>query len=84
MKKIFIGVDVSKETIDVSVIFPSLQSPTADLLYNENEFKEATQIYLNALKYKPSDYDLYYNLGMTYTMLNDFQRAKEYYENGKS
>ena len=26
------------------------------------------------------NYDLYYNLGMVYTMVNDFQRAKEFYQ----
>ena len=26
------------------------------------------------------NYDLYYNLGMVYTMVNDFQRAKEFYK----
>ena len=35
---------------------------------------------MNALKYKPADYDLYYNLAMTYTMINDFAKAKECYE----
>ena len=35
---------------------------------------------MNALKYRPADYNLYYNLGMTYTLLNDFSKAKECYE----
>ncbi len=35
---------------------------------------------MNALKYRPADYELYYNLGMTYTLLNDFSKAKECYE----
>lgn len=33
MKKIFIGVDVSKETIDVSVIFPSLTGNKPNVVY---------------------------------------------------
>ena len=35
---------------------------------------------MNALRYHPGDYNLYYNLGMVCTMVNDFQRAKEFYQ----
>ena len=35
---------------------------------------------MNALKYNPNNYDLYYNVGMVYTMLNDFTSAKSYYQ----
>ena len=35
---------------------------------------------MTALRYNPGSYDLYYNLGMAHTMINDFQRAKEFYE----
>ena len=52
----------------------------AEILYNEESYKEAIQIYNAALRYRPADYDLYYNLGMTYTMLNDFQKANKYYQ----
>ena len=36
-------------------------------------------MYLDALKYNPEIYELYYGLGMSYTRLNDFQTALEYY-----
>ena len=42
-----------------------------DILYEEERFKEAISIYITALKY--------YDIGMAFTRLNDFQRAKEYY-----
>ena len=42
--------------------------------------KEAANVYHEALKYKPADFDLYYNLGIVYTRLSDFQMAKEMYE----
>ena len=32
----------------------------ADILNSKKEFKEAVQVYMNALKYRPADYDLYY------------------------
>lgn len=50
------------------------------ILYDQEKFRQAINIYQNALKYNPTRYELYYGLGMTYTRLNDFQTAKEYYE----
>ena len=35
---------------------------------------------MDALKYNPNSYDLYYNMGMTYVMLNDFNNAKICYQ----
>mgnify|MGYP004729974797 FL=1 len=46
----------------------------------KKEFKEAIQVYISALKYNQMDFNLYYNMGMAFTMINDFQRAKECYE----
>lgn len=43
-------------------------------------YKEALNIYTNGLKYSPNNYDLYYNMGIVYTMLNDFPNAKICYE----
>lgn len=51
-----------------------------DILYEQENFKEAANIYLQAINYNPDKYELYYNLGMVFTRLNDFQSAKEYYE----
>ncbi len=43
-------------------------------------YKEAANIYHEGLRYNPTSYDLNYNLGMVYTMLNDFENAKICYE----
>ncbi len=43
-------------------------------------YKEALNIYSNGLKHSPNNYDLYYNMGIVYTMLNDFPNAKICYE----
>ena len=51
-----------------------------DILSSQERYKEALNIYTNALKYSPNNYDLYYNMGIVYTMLNDFQNAKICYE----
>ncbi|MBR6033274.1 MAG: tetratricopeptide repeat protein [Clostridia bacterium] len=51
-----------------------------DVLCEQEKFKEAINVYTDALRYSPNDYDLYYGLGMAYTRLNDFQNAKICYE----
>lgn len=51
-----------------------------DLLIEQEMYKEALNVYHEALKFNPFDFDINYNLGIAYTMVNDFQSAKEYYE----
>lgn len=51
-----------------------------EILCEQEKFKEAINVYMEALRYHPEEYDLYYNLGIAYTRLNDFQNAKICYE----
>ena len=51
-----------------------------DILSSQERYKEALNVYTNGLKYSPNNYDLYYNMGIVYTMLNDFPNAKICYE----
>ena len=51
-----------------------------DLLIQNQMYKEAVNVYHEALKYNELSFDLNYSLGIVYTMLNDFQSAKECYE----
>lgn len=51
-----------------------------EILLQKEMYKEAVNVYQDALKYNPLSYDFNYNLGIAYTMLNDFQNAKIYYE----
>lgn len=51
-----------------------------DILISKEMYKEAVNIYQDALKYNPLNFDINYNLGIAYTMLNDFQNAKMFYE----
>ena len=51
-----------------------------EILLEQEKYKEAVNVYQEALKYNPVNYDLNYNLGIAYTMLNDFQNAKICYE----
>lgn len=52
----------------------------SDMLCEAERYKEAITIMNEALKYHPNNFDIYYNMGMIYTMLNDFSSAKTYYE----
>lgn len=51
-----------------------------EILIESEMYKEAANVYQEALRFNPVDYDIYYNLGIAYTMLNDFQNAKICYE----
>lgn len=51
-----------------------------DLLIEQQKYKEAAKAYTEALKYNKFDFDLNYNIGIVYTMMNDFQNAQIYYQ----
>ena len=51
-----------------------------DILLEKELYKEAVSIYTEGLKYNPTSFELNYSLGIAFTMLNDFQSAKIYYQ----
>jgi len=51
-----------------------------DILIEQERYKEAANVYQEALRRNPTSFELNYSLGIVYTMLNDFQNAKLYYE----
>ena len=51
-----------------------------ELLCEQERFKEAANVYQDALRYNSADFDLYYSLGIVFTRLNDFGTAKEMYQ----
>lgn len=51
-----------------------------EILIEKEMYKEAVNVYQDALRFNPVSYELNYNLGIAYTMLNDFQNAKTCYE----
>ena len=51
-----------------------------EILISKEMYKDAVNVYQEALKYNPVSYEIHYNLGIVYTMLNDFQNAKICYE----
>ena len=50
-----------------------------NVFYEDERFKEAVSIYMTGLRYNVTSYELYYNIAMAFTRLNDFPKAKEYY-----
>lgn len=52
----------------------------SEILCNAGRYKEAISIMNETLKHHPNNFDIYYNMGMIYTMLNDFSSAKTCYE----
>lgn len=52
----------------------------SDALCEQERYKEALSIMNESLKHHPNNFEVYYNMGMVYTMLNDFSSAKECYE----
>lgn len=62
---------------------PEMQQATellGEILIEKEMYKEAVMVYQDALRYNPVSFELNYNLGIAYTMLNDFQNAKICYE----
>lgn len=52
----------------------------SDMLCCGERYKEAIGVMNEVAKYHPNNFDVYYNMGMIYTMLNDFSAAKTCYE----
>ncbi len=48
-----------------------------ELLLEQEKFKEAANIYTQAIKYNKDKAELYYNLGIAYSRINEFSLAKE-------
>lgn len=49
----------------------------AELLLEEKKYKQAITIYVQAIKYDPNDAQMYYDLGIAYSRMNEFSLAKE-------
>ena len=69
-----------KNLLEKKPDYISASNLLGDILCEEEDYKEAINVYMSALKYNTNDYDLYFNLGIAYTRLNDFQNAKTCYE----
>lgn len=52
----------------------------SDMLCLQERYKEAIGVMNEVARYHPNNFDIYYNMGMIYTMLNDFSSAKTCYE----
>ncbi len=74
------AIEVLKDVLKRKKDYLDASIALGDILYETEMFKEAINVFQDALKYNPGEYKLYYYLGMTYTRINDFSNAKEYYK----
>ena len=51
-----------------------------ELLLEQEKYKEAANVYTHAIKHNEDRADLYYNLGIAYSRINEFSLAKECFE----
>lgn len=51
-----------------------------DKYIEREEYKKAIEILSNSLKFNEKNYEMYYKMGVCYTMLNDFNIAKDYFQ----
>lgn len=51
-----------------------------ELLLEQGKFKEAANVYSQSIKYNQDNADLYYNLGIAYSRINEFSLAKNCFE----
>ena len=74
------AIEILKEVLKQKADYLDASICLGSILYEAEMYKEAINVFQDALKYNPGEYKLYYYMGMTYTRLNDFQNAKEYYK----
>lgn len=74
------AIEILKEVLKRKADYLDASLCLGNILYETEMYKEAINVYQEALKYNPGEYKLYYYMGMTYTRINDFPNAKEYYK----
>lgn len=74
------AIEVLRDVLKRKADYLDASIALGDILYETEMFKEAINVFQDALKYYPGEYKLYYYLGMSYTRINDFPNAKEYYK----
>jgi len=56
------------------------QKCCGEIYLKQKEYKSAIEIYTNALKYYQDKYEIYYNLGICYSRINDFDIARKCFQ----
>ena len=57
-----------------------LQRCYGEIYLKRKEFKKAIEVYTNSVKYYPERYEIYYNLGICYSRINDFDIARKCFQ----
>lgn len=60
--------------------FTSASELLAEVLCSENKYDEAINVYKDAIKYAPENFELFYKLGVIHTELRDFDEALDCYK----
>lgn len=74
------AIEILKEVLKRKADYLDASLCLGSTLYETEMYKEAINVFQDTLKYNPGEYKLYYYMGMTYTRINDFPNAKEYYK----
>ena len=74
------SLDMLKKLVNKKPDYLEAAISLSDALCEQERYKEALSIMNESLRQHPNNFDIYYNMGMIYTMLNDFSSAKECYE----
>jgi len=51
-----------------------------EIYIKKQEFKKAIEVYTNSLKHYPENFETYYNLGICYARINDFDIARKCFQ----
>lgn len=57
-----------------------LQNYYGEIYLSQKEFKKGIEVYTNALKYYSEKCEIYYNLGICYSRINDFDIARKCFQ----
>lgn len=51
-----------------------------EIYIKKHEFKKAIEVYTNSLKFHPENFETYYNLGICYARINDFDISRKCFQ----
>lgn len=69
-----------KNYLKISHNITKHQNYCGEIYLSTEEYKNAIDIYTNAVKYYSDKFEIYYNLGISYAFINDFDVARKCFE----
>ena len=74
------AIQMLKKLVKQKPDFDNASEILGELLYENENFKEAITVYSNALKINEGNASMFYNLGIAYSRMNNFSLAKKSFE----